>query len=76
MISARYDCHSRDMDQVSLYFRPHFGAKRIGSAQVDRPAERVLQVKLQPHEPVKRGFPLEGDEDIDVAALAIVAPGD
>ena len=74
LTSARYDCQSRDMDQVSLDFGLHFRAQGIGSAQVDRPTERIFEIKLQIHEPVEGGLPVERNQDVQVALLMIVAP--
>ena len=52
-MSVRYACQSRDMDEVSLDFRPHLGPKRVGSAEIDRTVEHVLQVEFQTHEAVR-----------------------
>ena len=51
------------------------GRSVFGRAEVDRPAEQVLQVEFQAHEVVERGLALERDEDVHVAPLVVVAPG-
>ena len=73
--SADFVSRSRTSDEVLLDFRPHLGPERVGGAEIDRTAEQILQVELQAHEAVEVGLALEGDKDIHVAPLPVVAPG-
>ena len=65
----------RDKNRLLLDLRLQGRAKAIWGEQVHRPAEEFFEVELEPHEMAERGLALEGDEDIHVAPLAVIATG-
>ena len=57
---GRYACQSREMDKVSLDFRPHRGSERLGGAEIDRAVRSMSsRSSFRPMKRSKSAFPSE-----------------